>query len=165
MKQTVHPQVNPVIFVDVATGKELVTTSTLTSQETRDVDGVSYFVIKCDVTSYSHPFFTGEMRFVDRQGRVDKFQKKMALAEERKAAEQAKKSKKAQKSNEPAQSYQEILRDQQSTMRKASKAKAAPAADNPAASQPQATKSATVKPAAAAKTAQPKPAAANPAKK
>lgn len=163
MKQTVHPQVNPVIFVDVATGKELVTTSTLTSQETRDVDGVSYFVIKCDVTSYSHPFFTGEMRFVDRQGRVDKFQKKMALAAERKAADQAKKSKKSQKSNEPTQSYQEILRDQQSTMRKASKAKVAPEKAAPAAEKT--TVAVQAKPADAPKTTQAKPAAAKPAKK
>jgi large subunit ribosomal protein L31 len=118
MKKGIHPQVNPVIFVDEASGQELITTSTMTAKETRDIDGISYFVIRCDVTSFSHPFFTGEMRFVDRQGRVDKFQKKMQLAQTKQQAVQAKKAK---KSTGPAKSYREILRDQQGTMRAADK--------------------------------------------
>lgn len=122
MKTGIHPTSNPVIFVDDAAGQELITTSTITSRETRDIDGVSYFVIHCDVTSFSHPFFTGEMRFVDRQGRVDRFQKQQQKALAQKQAAQAKKTKKSAKPTGPTKSYREILMDQQGAMRKAGKA-------------------------------------------
>jgi len=121
MKTGIHPTSNPVIFVDDAAGQELITTSTITSRETRDIDGVSYFVIHCDVTSFSHPFFTGEMRFVDRQGRVDRFQKQQQKALAQKQAAQAKKTKKSTKPTGPTKSYREILMDQQGAMRKSTK--------------------------------------------
>ena len=115
---------NPVLFVDESTGKEIQSWSTLTSEETKEIDGVKYFVIRLDVTSFSHPFFTGEMRFVDRQGRVDKFMQKMQKAQ---ATQQNKKTKKAKKQTDAGstadhKSYREILREKQSNLRETDKA-------------------------------------------
>ena len=76
MKPEIHPEYNPVIFVDVSTGDEIVTRSTATSTETRDIDGVEHYIIKCDITAFTHPFFTGTQKLVDTEGRIDRFRKK-----------------------------------------------------------------------------------------
>jgi large subunit ribosomal protein L31 len=76
MKSGIHPEYNNVVFVDIATKDEVVGRSTMKSGETREIDGVEHFVIKCDITSYSHPFYTGKQKFVDRAGRVEKFQQR-----------------------------------------------------------------------------------------
>jgi len=79
-----------------------------------------------DICSKCHPFFTGEMRFVDRQGRVDRFRQKVEAAHNRQAQELAKAQQKAGKDvvvdQGPAKSYQEILRDQQAKIKTAVKA-------------------------------------------
>ena len=82
MKPNIHPPTHPVIFVDTSSGAEFVTTSTLSSENTRDIDGVKHFVINVEISSASHPFFTGEERFVDTAGRVDKFKEKLARVED-----------------------------------------------------------------------------------
>ncbi len=76
MKEGLHPEYHPVVFVDSAADFELVTRSTKTSGETRQIDGVEHYVIRVEISSASHPFFTGEQRFVDTAGRVEKFQRK-----------------------------------------------------------------------------------------
>jgi large subunit ribosomal protein L31 len=76
VKPEIHPEYNPVIFVDVSTGDEIVTRSTATSTETRDIDGVEHYIIKCDITAFTHPFFTGKQKLVDTEGRIDRFRKK-----------------------------------------------------------------------------------------
>lgn len=76
MQEGIHPEYNPVIFIDVSTGDEIVTKSTMTSGDTKSVDGVDHFVIKCDITSYTHPFFTGTQRLVDTAGRVERFNRR-----------------------------------------------------------------------------------------
>ena len=76
MKADIHPEYNPVVFIDVSTGEEFKTRSTLTSDESRDIDGVSHYVISCDITSATHPFFTGKQKLVDTEGRIDRFRKK-----------------------------------------------------------------------------------------
>ena len=76
MKPEIHPEYNPVIFIDVSTGDEIVTRSTATSTETRDIDGVEHYIIKCDITAFTHPFFTGKQKLVDTEGRIDRFRKK-----------------------------------------------------------------------------------------
>ena len=81
MKSDIHPTVNPVVFVDTSCNARFVTTSTLTSANTEQIDGVDHFVINIEVSSASHPFFTGQDRFVDTAGRVDKFKEKMAKSE------------------------------------------------------------------------------------
>lgn len=76
MKDNIHPTLNNVIFRDASTGDEIMSRSTQRSGETRDVDGVSHFVINCDITAFSHPFYTGNQRLLDAEGRVDRFRRK-----------------------------------------------------------------------------------------
>ena len=75
-KKDPQPSMNPVCFVDVSTGKQFLTRSTMRSNRKEEIDGQEYFVVVRDVTSDSHPAYTGEKRFVDTAGRVEKFQKK-----------------------------------------------------------------------------------------
>ena len=126
MKQNIHPTLNPIIFIDEDTKEEIFSQSTMTSEETREVDGVTYYVVRLDVTSFSHPFFTGEMRFVDRQGRVDKFIQKMQNAQNTAGKKKKKLAKQADAVAEDSKSYREILQDQQSQLRKSTKAVDAP---------------------------------------
>ncbi len=81
MKPEIHPKYNPVIFVDVSTGNEIVTRSTVTSRETREIDGVTHYVIPCDITSFTHPFYTGKQKLMDTEGRIDRFRRKYAKIE------------------------------------------------------------------------------------
>mgnify|MGYP001105370283 CR=1 FL=1 len=76
MKTDIHPSYHPVCFVDVSTGKRFLTRSALKSKQKETIDGVEHFVVVCDVTADSHPAYTGEKRFVDTAGRVEKFQSK-----------------------------------------------------------------------------------------
>ena len=78
MKKDTHPESAPTCFVDVSTGKQFLTQSTMKSSKTETIDGVEYQVILRDVTMDSHPAFTGEKRFVDTAGRVEKFQTKFS---------------------------------------------------------------------------------------
>lgn len=76
MKSETHPKLYPVIFVDAGTGDEIVTRSTIRSREVREVDGVQHYVVRSDVTAYSHPFYTGRQRQVAAVGRVERFNRK-----------------------------------------------------------------------------------------
>ncbi len=76
MKADIHPQLYPVVFVDAGTGDEIVTRSTMRSREVREIDGVQHYVVRSDVTSYSHPFYTGRQRQVAAVGRVERFNRK-----------------------------------------------------------------------------------------
>lgn len=76
VKADIHPKLNPVAFVDVSTGTKFVTRSTMRGSKTEVIDGVEHQVVICDITADSHPAFTGEKRFVDTAGRVEKFQSK-----------------------------------------------------------------------------------------
>jgi len=86
MKKDIHPKVNPVVFIDSSTGKEFVTTSTLTSEKTKKINGVDHFVINVEISSDSHPFFTGKAKLIDTAGRVEKFEAKRKAAADRKKA-------------------------------------------------------------------------------
>ncbi len=88
MKKEIHPAIHPVVFIDSSTGDEFISTSTVTSEEVREIDGVKHFVIKLEVTSKSHPFFTGKKQFIQR-GRIDAFKAKLAKAGEHKAKKDA----------------------------------------------------------------------------
>ena len=76
MKPDIHPDYHKVLFVDNATGKEWVSRSTLTSDKTQAVDGEELPVIHLEISSESHPFWTGQQRQVDTEGRVDRFHKR-----------------------------------------------------------------------------------------
>ncbi|MEM1415530.1 MAG: type B 50S ribosomal protein L31 [Myxococcota bacterium] len=74
MKPDIHPEYHPVIFVDG--DDEVITRSTMRSKETREIDGVEHFVVRVDVSAFSHPFYTGRQKVMDTEGRVDRFQKR-----------------------------------------------------------------------------------------
>ncbi len=76
MKPEIHPDYHKVLFVDSATGKEWVTRSTLTSKETKQVDGEELPVVHLEISSYSHPFWTGKMRVLDADGKIDRFKRR-----------------------------------------------------------------------------------------
>lgn len=78
MKRNIHPVLNPVCFVDVSSGKKFITFSTASSKKTENIDGVDHHLLYRDVTMDSHPAYTGEKRFVDTAGRVEKFQSKFS---------------------------------------------------------------------------------------
>jgi large subunit ribosomal protein L31 len=79
MKQGIHPKYETVVFQDMQTGSKYLTKSTMTSKETiKWEDGNTYPVVKVEVSSASHPFYTGQKMFVDTAGRIDKFNKKYA---------------------------------------------------------------------------------------
>jgi len=76
MQKDIHPTSNPVIFRDNASGTDFIAWSTLTSDKTEKVEGVDHYVILVDVSSASHPFYTGKQK-LSKSGRVDKFRQKM----------------------------------------------------------------------------------------
>ncbi len=80
MKEKIHPALHPVVFVDTGAGTEFVTRSTLTSKTSRDIGGVNHYVVQVDISSASHPFYTGKQRAIAVDGRVEKFNKKYGIA-------------------------------------------------------------------------------------
>ena len=78
MKPDIHPEYRPVVFQDQSSGDHIIVGSTMQTSETITVDGVEYPLAKVELSSRSHPFFTGKQKFVDTAGRVEKFQKKFA---------------------------------------------------------------------------------------
>lgn len=77
MKEGIHPKYNPVVFVDGQ--HEIISRSTATSRETREIDGVDHFVIQVEISSFTHPFFTGKQKIIDTAGRVDRFRKRYGI--------------------------------------------------------------------------------------
>ncbi|MCB0272805.1 MAG: type B 50S ribosomal protein L31 [Bdellovibrionales bacterium] len=78
MKKGIHPAYNEVLFYDVTSGTKMLTRSTRTSEEKMEFEGKEYPVIRLDISSSSHPFFTGQNRILDTEGRVERFKKKYA---------------------------------------------------------------------------------------
>lgn len=78
MKADIHPNYHKVLFVDSATGKEWVTRSTLTSKDRKLVDGEEIPVVRLEISSYSHPFWTGKLRELDSDGKIDRFRRRYA---------------------------------------------------------------------------------------
>ena len=79
MKSDIHPEYRSVVFRDTNSGEEFLTRSTMNSKETTSFEGEEYPLVKVDISSTSHPFYTGKMKFVDAAGRVEKFQKKFGM--------------------------------------------------------------------------------------
>ncbi|WP_449447322.1 type B 50S ribosomal protein L31 [Thermomonas brevis] len=77
MKAGIHPEYRDVVFQDVTSDFKILTRSTLSSKETvKWEDGNEYPLIKVEVSSSSHPFYTGQNKLIDTSGRVDKFRKR-----------------------------------------------------------------------------------------
>ncbi len=77
MKADIHPNYRDVVFQDLSSDFAFLTRSTLGSKETiKWEDGNDYPLIKVDITSASHPFYTGKQKVLDTGGRVDRFRKR-----------------------------------------------------------------------------------------
>jgi len=107
MKKDIHPDnFRPVIFTDTASGERFFIPSTVKTDKTdKWTDGKEYPMKQIEISSASHPFFTGKDTVVDTAGRVEKFKAKMAKAEkgvknksQKKAEKKVKKEKKESKS-------------------------------------------------------------------
>lgn len=74
MKAEIHPDYHPVLFRDLASGKVILTRSTATSSKTETwEDGNEYPITEVEISSESHPFYTGKQRIMDSAGRVERF--------------------------------------------------------------------------------------------
>jgi len=78
MKEGIHPEYRDVVFMDQQTGSKFVSRSCLQSRDTIELDGKTYPLFKCDVTSESHPFYTGAQTRIVETGRVEKFRARFA---------------------------------------------------------------------------------------
>ena len=88
MKKGIHPEYRPVIFKDASSDFAFLGRSTLYSERKMTwTDGKEYPVFTAEITSDTHPFFTGKQKIVDTAGRVDKFKKRYARKGAAKAAE------------------------------------------------------------------------------
>lgn len=82
MKKDLHPNYRPVVFEDISSGFRFITSSTVKSRDTTKwEDGVEYPLVKVEISSQSHPFYTGKKMFLDNVGRVDRFNKRYAKKE------------------------------------------------------------------------------------
>ena len=80
MKKGIHPDnYRPVVFKDMSNEDVFITRSTINAKETIEIDGVTYPLVKIEISSSSHPFYTGKAKLVDTAGRVDKFMSRYGL--------------------------------------------------------------------------------------
>ncbi len=77
MKSDIHPEYRPVVFLDISSGSSFLTRSTIETDEiTEWEDGNEYPLAKVEISSESHPFYTGTMTIVDTAGRVERFERR-----------------------------------------------------------------------------------------
>ena len=80
MKKGIHPEYKKVVFFDASANFKFLTRSTINVAETINwEDGNKYPLAKVDISSASHPFYTGKQKLVDSAGRVDKFKKRYKM--------------------------------------------------------------------------------------
>ncbi|WP_248723896.1 type B 50S ribosomal protein L31 [Seonamhaeicola sp. ML3] len=79
MKKDIHPEnYRLVAFKDMSNDDVFLTKSTAETNETLEVDGVEYPLVKMEISRTSHPYYTGKSKLVDTAGRIDKFKTKYA---------------------------------------------------------------------------------------
>ncbi|MBN2798652.1 MAG: type B 50S ribosomal protein L31 [Deltaproteobacteria bacterium] len=76
MQADIHPEYRFVVFRDVSNGFEFLTRSAASSKETTEYEGKEYPLIRMDISSQSHPFYTGTQKLLDTAGRVERFYQK-----------------------------------------------------------------------------------------
>jgi large subunit ribosomal protein L31 len=77
MKKGIHPtEYRVVVFKDLSNDDLLMTKSAVQTKDTIEIEGVTYPLVKVEISNTSHPFYTGKMKFVDTAGRIDKFNNK-----------------------------------------------------------------------------------------
>lgn len=98
MKKDLHPSnYRPVVFQDLNNSETFITKSTVATEDTIKIDGVEYPLVKVHISSASHPFFTGQEKLVDIEGRVDKFKARQEAAKARAEAMKKKAGKSREK--------------------------------------------------------------------
>ncbi len=94
MKKGIHPEYRPVVFLDAAASFSFLTRSTVKSNQTTVwTDGQTYPLVRLEISSASHPFFTGKMKLIDATGQIERFRKRFGQAykkDDKKPAEAAK---------------------------------------------------------------------------
>lgn len=105
MKKELHPaNYRPVVFKDLNNGEMFLTRSTVASEETvKWEDGNEYPLVAVHISSASHPFFTGQEKLVDIEGRVDRFKARTAAAAKKREAASARAQKKRTKKSTESQ--------------------------------------------------------------
>ena len=94
MKKDIHPNnYRPVVFQDLNNNQTFLTKSTVATDDTIKLDGVEYPLVKVHISSASHPFYTGQEKLLDIEGRVDKIKARQEAAKARAEAQKAKASK------------------------------------------------------------------------
>lgn len=79
MRKGIHPEsYRLVVFKDMSNGETFLTKSTVNTKDTIELEGTEYPLVKVEISSASHPFYTGKMKLVDTAGRVDKFRNRYA---------------------------------------------------------------------------------------
>lgn len=76
MRKGIHPEYRDVVFHDLSSDYKFVTRSTVQTKDTMEYEGQTYPLVKIEVSSQSHPFYTGKNVLLDTAGRIDKFRKK-----------------------------------------------------------------------------------------
>lgn len=79
MKKEIHPNYREVVFKDAASGTLFLTRSTVETSETVEYEGKTYPLFQVEISSASHPFYTGKQQIVDTTGRVERFRRKYNL--------------------------------------------------------------------------------------
>jgi len=79
MKPNIHPEYRYVVFRDISCDFEFLTRSTLSTDRTCEFNGTEYPLVVIDISSKSHPFYTGTQKIIDTEGRVERFYKKYGL--------------------------------------------------------------------------------------
>lgn len=79
MKKDIHPNYREVVFKDAASGTLFLTRSTVETKETIEYEGKTYPLFQVEVSSASHPFYTGKQQIVDTTGRVERFRRRYNL--------------------------------------------------------------------------------------
>ena len=82
MKTDIHPELHDVVFIDSSSGAKFISQSTIKTDEKMKINGKDHYVIKVEISSDTHPFYTGKQKLIDTSGRVDKFRAKMKKAQE-----------------------------------------------------------------------------------
>jgi len=99
MKPGIHPNYRYVVFQDTSSGDTILTKSTIETEETTTwTDGNEYPLAKVEISAFTHPFFTGQMKIVDTAGRVERFEKR--YGKRRKAAAKAEEAPAAEETTE-----------------------------------------------------------------
>lgn len=112
MKKSIHPDnYRPVVFQDLNDNTTFLTKSTVATDETIKLDGVEYPLVKVHISSSSHPFYTGQEKLLDIEGRVDKFKARQEAAKQKAEAMKAKAAKQTKRQSDKEEKAAEKASD------------------------------------------------------